>query len=105
MGGLALLSLCNDKRLLLGAHITVCSIRPFHIVGGIGSYSILPGYVVLGGVHLPSSDRPNFLPLKTSISSTFTKDHKRYSAHVVRALIYFLILVSSLLAAGIVWPF
>jgi hypothetical protein len=105
MGSLELLPLCNSKRLLLDAHITVCSIRPFHIVGGTGSYSILPRSVVLGAVYLPSSDRPNFLPLRISISSSFAKDNKRYSAHAVMALIYFLILLSSLLAAGQGWPF
>jgi hypothetical protein len=77
MGGLALLSLCNDKRLLLGAHITVCSIDPFHIVGVIGGYSIFPGSVVLGGVHLLSSNFENFLPLGIFSSKRFAKDHTK----------------------------
>jgi hypothetical protein len=63
------LSLCNGKRLLLGAHITVCSIGPFHIVGGTRGYSLLPRSIVLGGVHVPSTDLEIFLPLRIFLAS------------------------------------
>jgi hypothetical protein len=91
---LELLPRCNGKRLLLDAHITVCSIGPFHIVGDTGSYSILPRSTVLGGAHLPSTDLEIFLPSENSPARRNARGSSGICTWMCLRSRYFLILVA-----------